>query len=57
MNVLSLIKAQQEKRARLSQAQFLMSKSYRGTDYTSAHLSPTALPHGELTYRGVGYIK
>ena len=57
MNTLDLIRQRASKRSKLTQAQFLMSKTYRGTDYTSAHLSPTALPHGNLSYRGVGYIK
>lgn len=57
MNVLQMIKEKQEHRSKLSQAQFLMSKTYRGTDYTSAHLSPTSLPHSEFAYRGIGYIK
>ena len=57
MNTLNLIRQKVAKRSKLSQAQFLMSKTYRGTDYTSAHLSPASLPHGKLSYRGVGYIK
>lgn len=57
MNVLNMIRDGQQKRARLSQAQFLMSKTYRGTDYTSAHQAPVLDSHPELCYRGHGYIK
>ena len=57
MDVLNMIRKGQQKRARLSQAQFLMSKTYRGTDYTSAHQPPVLDSHPELCYRGHGYIK
>jgi hypothetical protein len=43
MNVLALIRKQLAKRDALSQSQFLMTKTYRGIDYTSAHQSPTKL--------------
>ena len=54
MNTLNLIRQKVAKRSKLSQAQFLMSKTYRGTDYTSAHLSPASA--AREAYRGVGYI-
>lgn len=57
MNVLEMIRNGQEKRARLSQAQFLMSKTYRGADYVSAHQAPVLDSHPALIYRGTGYIK
>ena len=57
MNVLNMIREGQQKRARLSQAQFLMSKTYRGADYLSAHQAPVLDNHPELCYRGHGYIK
>ena len=57
MDVLNMIRNGQQKRARLSQAQFLMSKTYRGADYTSAHQAPVLDSHPELCYRGHGYIK
>ena len=57
MNVLQMIKQQCGRTQRLSEAQFLMSKTYRGTDYTSAHQSPALNSHPHLTYRGQGYIK
>ena len=57
MNVLNMIRKGQQKRARLSQAQFLMSKTYRGADYSSAHQAPVLERHPDLVYRGQGYIK
>jgi len=57
MNVLNMIRKGQQKRALLSQAQFLMSKTYRGADYTSAHQAPVLPGHPECSYRGIGYIK
>ena len=57
MNVLQMIKDQRKRQNSLSQAQFLMSKTYRGSDYTSAHSSPATLNRSERVYRGVGYIK
>lgn len=52
MNTLDLIRQKQAKRARLSQAQRLMAKAYRGTEYTDAqHTNPHG-PH-ELMYRGL----
>mgnify|MGYP001580736049 CR=1 FL=1 len=57
MNVLQMIKQQYNREKRLSEAQFLMSKTYRGTDYTSAHQAPTLGSHPSLCYRGQGYIK
>jgi hypothetical protein len=57
MNVLQMIKQQHSRKQRLSKAQFLMSKTYRGTDYTSAHQAPVLDSHPSLCYRGQGYIK
>lgn len=57
MNVLQMIKQQYNREKRLSEAQFLMSKTYRGTDYTSAHQAPILESHPSLRYRGQGYIK
>ena len=57
MNVLQMIKQQHDRAQRLSEAQFLMSKTYRGTDYTSAHQAPVLENHPSLCYRGQGYIK
>ena len=57
MNVLQIIKDNQARKERLSKAQFLMSKCYRGSDYTSAHQAPVLDSHPRLTYRGQGYIK
>ena len=57
MNVLQMIKQQHNRTQRLSEAQFLMSKTYRGADYTSAHQAPTLEKHPNLCYRGQGYIK
>ena len=57
MNVLQMIKEKRIRRSKLNQAQFLMSKTYRGTDYTSAHQAPLLDSHPNLCYRGHGYIK
>ena len=57
MNILQIIQNQQIQKKRLSEAQFLMSKCYRGSDYTSAHQAPILDSHPHLTYRGQGYIK
>jgi len=57
MNVLQMIKNQRERKQRLSRAQFLMSKTYRGTDYTSAHQAPVIDDHPRLMYRGQKHVK
>ncbi|QEY31205.1 DUF4278 domain-containing protein [Synechococcus sp. RSCCF101] len=53
MNVLSLIKNQMDRQHRLSEAQKIQLKAYRGVTYTDApkesHLAT------ELTYRGQAY--
>ena len=52
MNFLSIIRDQQLKKRRLSEAQRLMAKAYRGTPYTdAAHTNPTG--EHELMYRGL----
>ena len=56
MNHLSLIKKGIEKRARLTQAQFLMAKAYRGVDYVDAvHDRPEKEGPTDLSYRGIHY--
>lgn len=57
MNVLQIIKEQHKRQTSLSKAQFLMSKTYRGSAYISAHQPPTLDRPLECNYRGVGYIK
>lgn len=57
MNILNLIREKQIKRNRLTEAQRLMAKAYRGIDYTSAHLSPVLLEDHTLTYRGHEYLQ
>ena len=52
MNILAMIRDQQLKQRRLSEAQRLMAKAYRGTPYTDAeHTNPTG--EYELMYRGL----
>ena len=52
MNFLSIIRDRQLKKQRLSEAQRLMAKAYRGTPYTDAeHTNPTG--EYELMYRGL----
>ena len=55
MNILSMIQRKEQKQAALSHSQFLMAKSYRGIDYTSAHQSPAKLAVHTHTNRGVDY--
>ncbi len=55
MNILTLIQKQIQKRAALTDAQFMMAKSYRGINYTSAHQSPTRLASQSRSYRGIAY--
>lgn len=57
MNALQMIKTKREKVQRLSQAQSLMSKTYRGIDYTSAHQAPVTDSHPSLVYRGQKHTK
>jgi len=55
MNFLSLIKEQQTRRNRLSAAQRLMAKAYRGVEYKEPF---TENPKGnyELMYRGRKHV-
>ena len=56
MNTLQMIKERQVKRSRLTAAQKLMAKAYRGVEYIDAH--HTALEPkkpSDLTYRGLRY--
>lgn len=53
MNILSMIQSKAQKQAALSHSQFLMAKSYRGIDYTSAHQSPAKLSAHNHTDREV----
>ena len=56
MNTLQMIREKQAKRARLSEAQRLMAKAYRGVDYTDLnHDRPQKTRPIALLYRGVGY--
>ena len=55
MNILTLVQKQLQKRAALTDAQFMMAKSYRGINYTSAHQSPTRLASQSRSYRGIAY--
>ena len=56
MNTLQMIKERQQKRQRLSDAQRLMAKAYRGVDYVDAHHScPELKRASDLTYRGIRY--
>jgi hypothetical protein len=56
MNHLSMIKARLQKEQRLSEAQRLMAKAYRGVAYTDAHHGrPETRKPSDLTYRGIRY--
>lgn len=56
MNTLQMIKERQIRRSRLSEAQKLMAKAYRGVDYVDAHHSrPEPKRSSDLTYRGIRY--
>jgi len=56
MNHLSLIKQSIVKRRRLTEAQRLMAKAYRGVEYTDAHHSrPQPKKQSDLKYRGLSY--
>lgn len=56
MNHLSLIKQAAIKRQRLSEAQKLMAKAYRGVSYADAHYGcPEPKKPSDLTYRGIHY--
>ena len=56
MSPLVLIQRATQRKQRLSQAQFLMAKAYRGVSYTSVSkdLSPVQ-SHPTKTYRGIAY--
>mgnify|MGYP003337718406 CR=1 FL=1 len=56
MNHLQLIKERIEKRQRLTEAQRLMAKAYRGVEYVDAvHDRPAKDKPTDLTYRGITY--
>lgn len=56
MNTLNIIREKAAKRARLSQAQRLMAKAYRGVEYTDLnHDRPKKSRQTDLTYRGIVY--
>lgn len=56
MNTLQMIRQAQIKRSRLSDAQKLMAKAYRGIDYVDAHHGgPEPQRGSDLTYRGIRY--
>jgi len=56
MNHLSLIKESILKRQRLTEAQRIMTKAYRGVSYTDAHHGrPEPARQSDLKYRGLTY--
>jgi len=56
MNTLSMIRERQLKRSRLTQAQRLMAKAYRGVEYIDAHHTAVSKPKKtDLVYRGLRY--
>ncbi len=56
MNTLNLIREKVAKRNRLSEAQRLMAKAYRGVEYTDLnHDRPKKNRPTDLSYRGVPY--
>jgi hypothetical protein len=56
MNVLGLIREAQQKRSRLTNAQFLMAKAYRGVPYIQAKHQHCPANH-DLMYRGARYLR
>lgn len=56
MNHLQLIKERIERLQRLTEAQRLMAKAYRGVEYVDAvHDRPTKDKPTDLIYRGIAY--
>ena len=56
MNTLQIIRDRQAKRNRLSEAQKLMAKAYRGVEYTDDnHLGAKPQRPTDLSYRGISY--
>ena len=56
MNALNIIRAKQLKRQKLTEAQRIMAKAYRGVAYTDLqHDRPAAHRTSDLTYRGINY--
>ena len=57
MSPLSLIKRSMQRQLRLSEAQFLMAKAYRGVSYTRipADIAPKPSPSLKK-YRGIEYV-
>lgn len=56
MNTLAMIRERKEKLSRLSEAQRLMVKAYRGVEYIDAHHAPVNKSHKtDLVYRGISY--
>jgi len=56
MNTLAMIRERKEKLSRLSEAQRLMAKAYRGVEYIDAHHTPASKPRkSDLVYRGISY--
>lgn len=57
MSPLSLIKRSMQRQLRLSEAQFLMAKAYRGVSYTRipADIAPKTSPTSKK-YRGIEYV-
>jgi len=53
INTLALVRQQLIKQQRLSEAQRIASKAYRGVPYAQAH--HTAAQPADLTYRGQTY--
>ena len=56
MNTLQIIRDRQVKYNRLSEAQKLMAKAYRGIEYIDAnHLGTKPQRPTDLSYRGISY--
>ena len=56
MNTLAMIRERKEKLSRLSEAQRLMAKAYRGVEYIDAHHTAVCKPKKtDLVYRGLRY--
>ena len=55
MTILEHVQKKEQKRRALFEAQFTNAKAYRGVQYDKLANGPAV--HGNLTYRGAGYIK
>ena len=55
MTILQHVQKKEQRRKALLGAQYTNAKTYRGVKYT--HITNGKPVHGNLTYRGIAYIK